>query len=71
MADVVGDAVKCLNWKGKPAVGIGMPTARAPGSEDARDQGVVSYYLVLPFIITVTHRGRRGAPMARRDDREY
>jgi hypothetical protein len=27
--------------------------------------------LVLPSIITVTHRGRRGAPLTRRDDREY
>src|SRR5438477_9506599 len=27
--------------------------------------------IVLPFINTVTHRGRRGAPRTRRDDREY
>ena len=27
--------------------------------------------LVAHFIITVTHRGRRGAPQTRRDDREY
>jgi hypothetical protein len=46
MADAVGDGVKCLQRKGKPAVGIGMPTARAPGSEDARDQGMVSDYLL-------------------------
>jgi hypothetical protein len=26
-------------------------------------------HLVLPFMNTVTHRGRRGAPLARRDDR--
>jgi hypothetical protein len=28
-------------------------------------------HLVLPFTITVTHRGRRGARPARREEREY
>ena len=51
MADAAGGAVKCLNWKEKPAVGIGMPTVRAPGSEDARDQGVVWRLQDLPVVV--------------------